>query len=159
MNSTGSLKVTAAGEADILFERVFEAPREAVFDALTRADRVRDWMVPHGYHLSVCEIELRVGGTYRYVMRGPEGHEMGWGGVFREIDAPQRLVHTETFDDWPQAESVITSTLSEQGGRTTFKARIHYTSREARDGVLASGMAQGAAESYDRLAALLAGAS
>ncbi|MGF1632206.1 MAG: SRPBCC family protein [Kiloniellaceae bacterium] len=156
MKNTGTLKVTPSGERDVLFERIFDAPREAVFDGLTQAGQVKAWMGPHGYNLAVCDIDLRVGGAYRYVMRGPDGGEMGWGGVFREIEAPKRLVHTETFDDWPMMESLVTSELTEKGGRTTFFATIRYATPEARDAVLASGMEHGAAESYDRLAALLA---
>jgi len=157
VKNTGTLKVTAAGERDVLFERVFAAPREAVFDALTRPEKVRQWMGPHGYALVSCEIDLKVGGAYRYVMRGPDGGEMGWGGTFREIEAPRRLVHTETFDDWPMMESVVTSELTERDGKTTFAATVRYASPEAREAVLASGMEHGAAESYDRLASLLQG--
>src|SRR3546814_17491737 len=82
-------------------------------------------------------------------MGQPDGSEMGWGGVFREIAAPKRLVHTETFDDWPMMESVLTSELTEKDGRTTLLATIRYASAEPRDEVLASGMEHGAAESYD----------
>lgn len=155
MKNTGTLKVTASGECDVLFERVFDAPRAAVFDGLTRPELVRQWMGPHGHHLVQCEIDLKPGGAYRYVIRGPEGSEMGWGGVFREIEAPKRLVHSESFEDWPMMESVVTSELTEKDGRTTFFATIRYATAEARAAVLASGMEHGAAESYDRLAALL----
>jgi len=155
MKNIGTLKVTPVGERDVLFERVFEAPCRAVFDALTRADRVKQWMGPHGHHLVACEIDLKVGGAYRDIMRGPDGKEMGWGGTFRQIEAPKRLVFTETFDDWPMMQAVITAEFREVNGRTTFLATIRYASPEARDAVLASGMEHGAAESYDRLAALL----
>ncbi|WP_193368164.1 SRPBCC family protein [Pelagibius marinus] len=155
MKNTGTLKVTAVGERDVHFERVFEAPPEAVFAALTQADKVKAWMGPHGYSLVKCDTDLTVGGAYRYVMRTPDGGEMGWGGLYREIDAPRHLVHTESFDDWPMMESVITTELNEQGGKTVFFAEIRYASPEARDAVLASGMEHGAAESYDRLAELL----
>ncbi|MEO3430575.1 SRPBCC family protein [Pelagibius sp. CAU 1746] len=148
--------MTAVGARDVHFERVFEAPREAVFAALTQADKVKAWMGPRGCRLVVCDIDLTVGGAYRYVMSTPDGGEMGWGGVYREIDAPRHLVHTESFDDWPTMESVITTELSERGGKTVFFAKIRYASRETRDAVLASGMEHGAAESYDRLAELLA---
>lgn len=157
MKNTGTLKVTKSGERDVLFERVFDAPSRAVFDALTQADEVRQWMGPHGHHLVACDIDLKVGGSYRYVLRSPDGKEMGWGGTFREIEAPERLVLTETFDDWPMMEAVITAELREANGRTTFFATIRYASPEARDAVLASGMEHGAAESYDRLASLLQG--
>jgi len=157
VKNTGTLTVTAAGERDVLFERIFAAPREAVFDALTRPEKVRQWMGPHGHHLVACDIDLKVGGSYRYVLRSPDGKEMGWGGTFREIEAPERLGFAETFDDWPMMEAVITAALREVNGRTTFFATIRYASPEARDAVLASGMEYGAAESYDRLASLLQG--
>ena len=157
MKNTGTLKVAKSGGRNVLFERVFEAPRAAVFDALTQADKVRQWMGPHGHHLVACDIDLKVGGRYRYVLRSPDGSEMGWGGTFREIESPRRLVHTETFDDWPMMEAVITAELREVKGRTTFFATVRYASPEARDAVLASGMEHGAAESYDRLASLLQG--
>jgi uncharacterized protein YndB with AHSA1/START domain len=114
-------------------------------------------MGPQGYKLVRCEIDLRVGGTYRYVLRAPDGKEMGWGGSFIEIDAPDCLVHTEAFDDWPMMAARVASVLSEEDGKTVFSATIRYASGEARAAVLASGMEHGAAESYDRLAALLAG--
>src|SRR3546814_8658803 len=76
----------ASGERDVLFERSFEAPREAVFDGLTRPELVRQWMGPHGYHLVTCDIDLKVGGAYRYVIRQPDGSEMGWGGGFRALE-------------------------------------------------------------------------
>jgi uncharacterized protein YndB with AHSA1/START domain len=155
VKNTGTLKVTSSGERDVLFERVFDAPREAVFDGLTRPELVRQWMGPHSHHLVRCDIDLTVGGVYRYVMRQPDGSEMGWGGVFRAIEVPKRLVHTETFDDWPMMESLVTSELTEKDGKTTFFATIRYASGEARDAVLGYGMEHGAAESYDRLAALL----
>src|SRR3546814_13659144 len=112
-------------------------------------------MGPHGYHLATCDIDLKVGGAYRYVMGQPDGSEMGWGGVFREIAAPTRLVHTETFDDWPMMESVVTSELTEKDGRTAFLGPIRYASAEARHAVPARGMEHGAAASFDSLAGLL----
>ena len=156
MKNSGSLKVAPSGDRDVLFERVFDASRRAVFDALTRPELVREWMGPHGHRLVRCEIDLRVGGRFRYVMRGPDGKEMGWGGTFLEIDSPDCLVHNETFDHWPMMEARVASVLSEEGGKTVFSAIIRYASPEARAAVLASGMEHGAAESYDRLAVLLA---
>lgn len=156
MKNTGTLKVIPSGERDVLFERIFDAPRRDVFDALTRPEMVKAWMGPHGYRLTTCDIDLRVGGTYRYILRAPDGKEMGWGGAFIEVDAPDCLVHTETFDDWPMMEARVASVLTEENGRTVLSATIRYASREARDAVLASGMEHGAAESYDRMAALLA---
>jgi len=106
----------------------------------------------------VCEIDLRVGGKYRYVWRkDSDGAEMGMGGVYREIVVPERLVTTERFDEaWYPGEAVGTLVLVEQRGRTTVTQTMLYESREARDAVLKSGMEKGVAASYDRLADLLA---
>jgi uncharacterized protein YndB with AHSA1/START domain len=106
--------------------------------------------------MPVCEIDLRVGGAYRYVWRAADGPEMGMGGVYREIQAPERLVATERFDEaWYPGEAVGTVVLVERGGKTTLTQTILYQSREARDAVLKTGMERGVAASYDRLAELL----
>jgi uncharacterized protein YndB with AHSA1/START domain len=111
--------------------------------------------------MPVCDIDLRVGGKYRYVWRNDsDGTEMGMGGVYREIRAPERLVTTERFDQaWYQGDGVGTLVLLEQGGRTTLTLTMLYESREAREAVLKTGMEQGVAASYDRLAELVAAAS
>jgi len=107
--------------------------------------------------MPVCEVDLRVGGTYRFVWRGPDGAEMGVRGVYREVVRPERLVHTEKFDEaWYPGESLITTVLAEQGGKTTLTVTMRYESREARDAVLKSPMESGVAQSYDKLAELLA---
>jgi uncharacterized protein YndB with AHSA1/START domain len=102
----------------------------------------------------VCEVDLKVGGAFRFVLRGPDGTEMGMRGVYREIVRPERSVHVESFDDYP-GESLVTTVLVEQGGKTTLTATVLYPSQEVRDAVIKSGMEHGAAESYDRLAELL----
>jgi len=107
--------------------------------------------------MAVCEVDLRVGGVYRFVWRGPDGTEMGMGGVYREIVRPERLVATEKFDDpWYEGEALDTTVLVEQGGKTTVTTTVLYASKEARDGVLKTPMATGVAESYDKLAELFA---
>jgi uncharacterized protein YndB with AHSA1/START domain len=108
--------------------------------------------------MPVCEIDLRVGGAYRYVWRQiSDGREMGMGGVYREISAPERVVATEKFDEaWYSGEAVGTLVLVEHGGITTITQTLLYQSREARDGVLKSGMEKGVAASYDRLEEVLA---
>jgi uncharacterized protein YndB with AHSA1/START domain len=104
--------------------------------------------------LIVCEVDLRVGGAWRYVLQGPDGRTMGMSGVYREIVPAERTVHTEAFDDYP-GDSVITTVLTERDGKTTLTATVAYESREVRDAVVESGMEHGAAETYDRLADLL----
>ena len=135
--------------------RVFDAPRRLVFDAFTKPELLKRWFGPRGWSMVVCEIDLKVGGTFRFVLRGPDGTGMGMRGVYHEIAPPERSVHMESFDDYP-GESLVTTVLVEQGGKTTLTATVLYTSREVRDAVLKHGMEHGAAESYDKLAELLA---
>jgi uncharacterized protein YndB with AHSA1/START domain len=156
MKNTGTLKVTTPTDREIVMTRVFDAPRRLVFDAFTKPELLKRWFGPRGWSLVVCEVDLKVGGTFRFVLRGPDGREMGMRGVYREIVPPERSVHTESFDDYP-GESQVTTVLAEQGGKTTLTATVLYPSREVRDAVLQSGMEHGAAESYDKLAELLAG--
>jgi len=158
MKDTGALKVTAQGEREIVMTRVFDAPRRLVFDAFTKPDLVKQWLLgPEGWSMPVCEIDLKVGGRYRYVWRrDKDGTEMGMGGVYREIVPPERIVSTEKFDEsWYPGEAVGTLVLVEQGRKTTVTQTVLYESREARDGVLKSQMETGVAQSYDRLAKLL----
>jgi uncharacterized protein YndB with AHSA1/START domain len=159
MNSTGVLQVQANADREIVMTRVFDAPRNLVFDAFTKPELLKQWLLgPPGWSMPVCEIDLRIGGSYRYVWRrDADGTEMGCGGVYREILPPERLVQTERFDNpWYPGESLITTVLDEQRGKTTLTATMLYESRDARDGILKSGMESGVAASYDRLAELLA---
>ena len=152
-----ALTVTAAGDREIVMTRAFDAPRDLVFDAYTRPELVRRWLGAHaGWSMAVCEIDLRVGGAYRYVWRHPDHGEMGMGGVYREVLPPERLVCTEKFDQaWYPGEAVGTVVLVEHGGKTTLTTTILYDSKEARDAVLKSPMEQGVAASYDRLEEIL----
>ena len=157
MTHAGKLQVTTPSDREIAMTRVFDAPRHLVFDAYTKPELVRRWLGVHGgWSWAVCEIDLRVGGAYRYVWRGPDGAEMGMGGVFVEIVRPERIVTTEKFDQsWYPGEAVDTVTLVEQGGRTTLTLTVRYESRAARDAVLKSPMEQGVAAGFDTLAQLL----
>jgi uncharacterized protein YndB with AHSA1/START domain len=157
--SAGNLKVFAQGDREIVMTRVFEAPRKAVYDAHTQPELVKRWLLgPDGWSMPVCEIDLRVGGRYRYVWRrDKDGTEMGLRGVYRELVPPERIVATEQFDNpWYPGEAVGTTALVEKDGRTTLTNTMVYQSREARDGVLKSGMESGVARSFDRLAEILA---
>jgi uncharacterized protein YndB with AHSA1/START domain len=147
------------GKQELFITREFDAPRELVFDAFTKPELVQRWLLgPPGWSMPVCEIDLRVGGAYRYVWRKDDDRtEMGMGGVYREIAAPDRIVHTERFDDpWYQGEAMVTTVMNEQGGRTTVTQTMLFDSRETRDSVLASGMESGVRASYDRLDEVLA---
>jgi uncharacterized protein YndB with AHSA1/START domain len=158
MKDSGGLKLTTRGDREIVMTRVFDAPRSLVFEAFTKPELVRQWLLgPEGWSMPVCEIDLRVGGKYRYVWRHVKGHEMGMGGVFREIVPPERIVSAEKFDEsWYPGEAVGTVVLTEQGGKTTLTQTVEYQSREAREAVLKSPMESGVAAGYDRLAELLA---
>ena len=158
MKNSGALKISTPTERELVMTRAFEAPRALVFEALTRPELLQRWLngAP-GWWLAVCEIDLRVGGSYRYVWRGSEGEEMGMGGVYREIVVPERVVATEKFDDpWYPGEALVTMALTEEAGRTTLTQTVLYQSREALEGVLKSPMEGGVAYSYDRLEELLA---
>src|SRR5262245_40384379 len=157
MKGTKALKVTAAGDREIVMTREFDAPRALVFEAYTKPELLKRWLgVVGGWSLDVCEIDLRVGGAYRYVWRHPEQGEMGMGGVYREVVPPERIVSTEKFDQpWYPGEAVGTVVLVERGGKTTLTTTVRYESKEARDAVLKSPMEQGVAASYDRLAEVL----
>ena len=158
MTHPGNLKLTTRGDREIVMTRAFDAPRKLVFDALTKPELVKQWLLgPDGWSMPVCEIDLKAGGKYRYVWRrDKDGTEMGMGGVYREIVVPERVVATEKFDQsWYPGEALGTLILIEQGGKTTLTQTVLYESREARDGVLKSGMEKGVVASYDRLANLL----
>lgn len=157
MTDSGNFKVSTRGEREIVMTRAFDAPRDLVYQAFTSPELVRQWLLgPPGWSMPVCEIDLRVGGTYRYLWRHNDGQEMGLGGVFREIVPAERLVATEKFDQaWYPGEAVVTTSFAEQGGKTTITTAVHYQSREARDAVLKTPMEKGVAASYDRLAEVL----
>lgn len=153
-----TLKVTTPSDREICMTRTFDAPRRLVFDCWTQPELVKRWLTgPEGWSFSVCEIDLRVGGSYRYVWRNVDGREMGMGGVYREIVPAQRLVSVELFDeDWTGGETLNTVVFSEQGQQTTATTTVLYSSKAARDGALQTGMERGMAASLDRLDAYLA---
>jgi uncharacterized protein YndB with AHSA1/START domain len=157
MASSGTLKVTTPTDREIAMTRVFDAPRRLVFEAYTRPELLKRWLGVHaGWSLAVCEIDLRVGGAYRYVWRGPDGAEMGMRGVYREVVPNERIVATEVFDQaWYPGEAVGTVSLVEQGGRTTLTITVRYQSQEVRDLVLKTPMASGVEAGFDKLAGLL----
>lgn len=153
---SGSFAVTTPSDCEICMTRLFDAPRHLVFDALTKPEHVRQWWgcLGEGYSVPVCEIDLRVGGRWRFVNRHPAG-EAAFHGEYREIAPPDRLVFTETFEEFPDDVSVVTTELAEERGQTRMTVTARYASLEVRDMVLGTGMATGAAISYDRLDDLL----
>ena len=157
-----TLQVTTPSDREIAMTRVFDAPRTLVYNAHTKPELVRQWLLgPPGWTMPVCDMDVRVGGAYRWVWRrDTDGTTMGMGGVYREVVAPERVVATERFDEaWYPGEGLNTLVLVEQGGRTTLTQTMRYESREARDAVLKSGMQEGVTAGYARLDALLAAAA
>jgi len=153
----GELRIVPLSEREIKITRDFKAPRSLVWDAYTKPELVKQWLFgPPGWVFDVCEIDLRVGGKYRYVWRKPPDTMMGMGGVYREIKAPERIVSTEKFDEaWYPGEAVGTVVMTETGGQTLVTTTILYESRAARDGVLKSPMESGLRAGFDRLAELV----
>jgi uncharacterized protein YndB with AHSA1/START domain len=155
---TGTLQITTPSERELVMSRVFDAPRTLVFDAWTKPELLKRWLGVRGdWSFAACEVDLKVGGRYRFVWRGPSGAEMGMGGVYREIVRPELLVATEKFDEaWYEGEALDTTTFVERDGKTTATTTVLYGSREIRDAVLKSPMERGVAESYDKLDEVLA---
>ncbi|HEY1383861.1 MAG TPA: SRPBCC family protein [Dongiaceae bacterium] len=156
--TTKTLTVTTPSDREIALSRTFNAPRALVFDALTKPELVKRWMLGNmGAAMPVCEIDLKIGGAYRFVWRNADGSEFAMNGVYREIVRPVKIVNTQRFEAaWLPGEFVLTTTLSESGGVTTFTCNTLYDSQEMRDKILKSGMESGASASYERLAELLA---
>jgi len=150
--NSDSFSVTTPSDEEIRLTRLFDAPRHLVFEAMTRPEHVKRWwgQLGEGYSVPVCEIDLRVGGAWRFVNRHPNGEAVFYG-EYREIAPPSRLVFTEIFESFPDAVSVVTAEFTDEGGKTRFTATVRYPSLDLRNTVLASGMATGAGISYDRL--------
>ena len=145
MTSAKRYQTSLPSEREFTLTRTFDAPRRLVFDAYTRPEMIKKWLFgPAEWPMVVCEIDLRVGGKLRYVWRHRERGDMGMSGVFREVAVPERLVHTELFDeDWTGGETLLTTTFVESGGRTTVAATVRYSSQAARDAVLEDSHARG----------------
>jgi uncharacterized protein YndB with AHSA1/START domain len=152
MGGGGSkLTVTTPSDKEIVMTRVFDAPRDLVFEAHSSCDHMSKWWGPRRYEVVGCEIDFRPGGKWRMVHRGPEGEEYGFHGEYREIVRPERITWTFEFEGMPGHVSVETLTLEEHDGKTTFTATSVFDSVEDRDGMLQSGMEAGAAETMERL--------
>ncbi len=156
--TVGNLEVTTPSDLEIRMTRTFNAPRELVFAAWTVPSLVKRWLLgPDGWSMPVCEIDLRVGGRYRFVWQQHDGRTMGLNGTYREIVSPERLVSKELFDeDWTGGETLASIVLSEEDRKTRLVETVVYASREARDGALKSGMADGIEAGFARLDEILA---
>jgi uncharacterized protein YndB with AHSA1/START domain len=158
--ASSALTVSTPSELEIVMTRSFEAPRQLVFDAWTKPEHLRHWIGQgdnqlKGWTMRVCEVDLRPGGAYHFVWDGPDAATLGIAGVYREIVPGERVVSTEIFDepyrDEMGGEVVNTLVLEERDGRTTVTQMSLYSSKEARDGALQTGMESGVAEGYDTM--------
>jgi uncharacterized protein (TIGR03086 family) len=152
----GIAEVTLPSDCQILITRRFEAPASLVWRALTEPRLLLRWWGPSWCPLVTCEVDLRVGGAWRYLARNADGEEFGWHGEYREIEPGHRIVTTEVFEGFPDAGSLNTMTLDEADGVTTLRTLVVHTCREHRDGHLQSGMENGMQDTFDRLDGLLA---
>jgi uncharacterized protein YndB with AHSA1/START domain len=153
-------QVTMPTDREVMVTRSFKAPRTLVFRTYTEPELVRRWMLgPPGWSMPVCEMDVRVGGTYRWRWRSDaDGKEFGFAGTFREVQRPSRLVHTEGYDPctvgdgYPAGgEALVTTTFVEEGGITTMSTVIDFGSKEARDAAVKTGMTDGMEQSYQLL--------
>jgi uncharacterized protein YndB with AHSA1/START domain len=151
MNSVGETTITTPSDREVVMARTFEAPRKLVWDAYTKPEHLRQWLLgPEGWTMPVCEVDLRPGGESHFVWRRSDGDDLEMRGVYREIVPPERLVNTEAWGgDWPETENTVQ--LSEENGATTVTTTILYPSKEARDAAMATGMEDGAERSYGLL--------
>ncbi|MEO7794107.1 MAG: SRPBCC family protein [Thermoanaerobaculia bacterium] len=157
MKDLGKLQITTPSDREIAMSREFRAPQALVWEAYTRPEHLTRWLGVHnGWTFPICEMDLQVGGNYRWVWRSPNGMEMAMGGVYREIAPSRRIVCTERFDNpWYEGEAVDTVEFVEKSGVTTLTMTVLYDSKAIRDAVLQSPMESGVAAGFDKLEALL----
>lgn len=156
--TTDGTTMELPSDTEIVITRAFDAPAWIVFEAITKAEYISRWWAPRSRGEMVsCESDMRVGGKWRNVMRANNGYLVGFSGEYLELDPPHRIVQTEIFDPFPDAGSVVTVTLTEEGGRTTLTSHVRYGSRAIRDQVIGSGMEHGMRESYLQLTEVVAG--
>jgi uncharacterized protein YndB with AHSA1/START domain len=150
--NSDTFKVTTPSDREIRMTRLFDAPRHLVFEAMSKPEHIKQWWggLGEGYSVPVCEVDLRPGGAWRFVNRHPKGEAVFYG-VYREIEPPERIVFTEIYEPFPDTESVVTALLTEENGKTRLTVSAVYPSLEVRDMVIKTGMAKGAALSYDQL--------
>ncbi len=151
MTSSGTATVTLPADDQILITREFDAPRHLVYQAWTTPELVKRWWHANRGEVKSAEIDLRVGGTWRYVSVTDDGFEVGFHGEFREIVPNERIVSTEVYEGFPEGEAVNTLTLAEEDGRTTLTVLVQHQSKEHRDGHIESGMEAGMQDAMDLL--------
>jgi uncharacterized protein YndB with AHSA1/START domain len=149
--TTNSAKVTLPSDTQLLITREFDAPKHLVWKAYTTPDLIARWWGGSHGKVTSAEVDLRVGGSWRYVLAANEGFEVAFHGEFREISEPDRMVNTEIYEGAPEGVGVVTTTLTEAGGRTTLTQLCDYGEKTIRDAVIESGMEGGMQESMDEL--------
>src|SRR5262245_4278421 len=152
----GSLTIATPSDREVMLKRLFAATASSVFDALTQPKRLRRWYGPAGWTLVVCEIDLRVGGAWHFVVQRPDGKKIGQLGVYQEIVKNERIVNTESWEDWDAGETLVTTILTEANGETTFQCTILFPSKDVRDTVVQTALGDAAEQSYTKLAEVLA---
>jgi uncharacterized protein YndB with AHSA1/START domain len=150
------MTLTLVSDREIAVTRIFDAPRGLVFEACHNCDHLSHWWGPRGFELTECQVDLRPGGSYRFVQRAPDGSMHAFHGTYREIERPERTVFTQVYEPYPDVELIVSTTLTEVDGKTALSQHMLFPSREARDGMIASGMERGQRQSFDRLDEVLA---
>jgi uncharacterized protein YndB with AHSA1/START domain len=152
----GATGFATPSDTEIEVTRVVDASRELVFDCWTKPEHITKWMLgPPGWTMSVCDVDLRRGGSWHFVWGAEDGSKLEMHGVYQEISSPERLVATESWGgDWP--ETLNTVVFSEEAGKTLVTSTMRYPSKAARDAALETGMKDGMGMSFDRLDAYLA---
>ena len=157
MTSSGTATLTLPTDEQILITREFNAPRHLVYKAFTTPELVKRWWHANRGEVTVVEIDLRVGGKWRYVMVADEGFEVGFHGEYLEIAPDERIVSTEIYEGLPEgvfeeeAATVNTATFTEEGGRTTLTLLVQATNKTSRDAIIDSGMESGLQDALDLL--------
>ena len=151
MTTSGTAKVTLPTDEQILITREFDAPRHLVYRAWTTPELVKRWWSGGHGEVTVAEIDLRVGGVWRYVLIASEGFEVGFHGEYREIVANERIVTTEVYEGMPEGEALNTITFTEEDGRTSMSILVQHSCKEHRDAHINSGMESGMQKSMDLL--------
>jgi uncharacterized protein YndB with AHSA1/START domain len=151
MTSSQTATVTLLADEQILITREFDAPKRLVYEAWTRPELVRRWWTARRGEMTSCEIDLRVGGGWRYVMLTHEGQEVAFHGEYREVQPAERIVSTEIYEGMPGAEAVTTATFTETDGGTSLTLLVAHTSKEHRDAHVSSGMEDGLQDAMDLL--------
>jgi len=154
--NSSTFALSLPSDLEIRITRVFDAPRELVFEAWTRPEHLSRWWGCDDMTMTTCEMDVRPGGAWRYVVRMPDGQEWGFHGEYQVINRPHKLIYTFVYEPYPDHPAVVTMELEDLGGKTRFTETTRHESIEGRDGHLQADMEKGAAESLDRLSEFLA---